>query len=89
MLELGIYLSYDLPKLSKEGRCMFPNINAERARMGWTLSDFADHLGVSLSTVKKWMNGTTKIPAPKIVEMSKLFHCSTDYLLGLNNNTTT
>lgn len=62
---------------------MFPNINAERARLGWTLSDLADHLGVSLGTVKNWMSGTTKIPATKIVDMAMLFNCSTDYLLGI------
>lgn len=63
---------------------MFPNIDAERARMGLSRAALAAMLGVSYSTMKNWMRGTTDIPASKITEMSKLFHCTTDYLLGLN-----
>lgn len=62
---------------------MFPNIDAERARLGWSRVDLANHLGISYSTLKNWLRGSTEIPASKITEMSKLFHCSTDYLLGL------
>lgn len=64
---------------------MFPNINAERARLGWSLNDLAEHLNVSQSTVKNWMKGATKIPASKIAEMAALFNCTTDYLLGLSD----
>lgn len=63
---------------------MFPNIEAERARIGLSRTDLAKNLGVSYGTMKNWMHGTTDIPASKIVEMSRLFHCSTDYLLGLD-----
>ena len=63
---------------------MFPNIDAERARLGWSRVDLAEKLGVSYSTLKNWMRGATDIPGSKVVEMSRLFHCSTDYLLGLN-----
>lgn len=63
---------------------MFPNIEAERARHGWSQEELANRLSVSCSTIKNWMNGRTKIPASKVVEMAILFHCTTDYLLGLN-----
>ncbi|MEY8360012.1 helix-turn-helix transcriptional regulator [Anaerotruncus colihominis] len=65
---------------------MFPNIDAERARRGWSLSQFAQELDVSYSTIKNWMQGRTEIPSSKIIEMSKIFSCSTDYLLGLDNH---
>lgn len=63
---------------------MFPNIDAERARMGWSRMSLAEKLGISYSTLKNWMRGATEIPSSKIVEMAKLFRCSTDYLLGVN-----
>lgn len=62
---------------------MFPNIDAERARLGWSRTDLASHLGVSNRTLRNWMHGKTEIPAAKVIEMSKLFRCSTDYLLGV------
>lgn len=65
---------------------MFPNIDAERARRGMTRSGLASELGVSYSTIKSWMSGRTDIPSSKLVEMSKLFNVSTDYLLGLSSN---
>lgn len=64
---------------------MFPNIEAERARRGWDRSKFAQQLNVSYGTMKNWMNGKTEIPASKIIEMSQLFSCTTDYLLGLSD----
>ena len=63
---------------------MFCNIDAERARIGLSRVALAEKLGVSYGTMKNWVRGATDIPASKIVEMSKLFHCSTDYLLGLD-----
>lgn len=63
---------------------MFPNIDAERARIGLSRAALAEKLNVSYGTMKNWMRGATDIPASKVVEMSKLFHCSTDYLLGLD-----
>lgn len=67
---------------------MFPNIDAERARKGWSRADLARELNVSYSTLKNWMRGTTEIPASKLVQMSNLFHCTTDYLLGVGTSDT-
>lgn len=64
---------------------MFPNIDAERARLGMSRVDLAKKLGVSYSTMKNWMKGSTDIPVSKIMEMSTLFQCTTDYLLGLDS----
>lgn len=35
---------------------MFPNIDAERARLGWSRVDLASHLNVSYSTLKNWID---------------------------------
>ncbi|MEM5769746.1 MAG: helix-turn-helix transcriptional regulator [Bacillota bacterium] len=65
---------------------MFPNIEAERARLGWSRMDLASRLDVSYSTLRNWMQGATEIPSSKIVEMAAMFHCTTDYLLGLRDD---
>lgn len=62
---------------------MFPNIEAERVRRGWSRIELAQKLGISYSTFKNWMRGKTDIPVSKVVEMAGLFGCSTDYLLGI------
>lgn len=67
---------------------MYSNINAELARIGMSRSKLANELGVSYGTVKNWIRGSTQIPCSKLIEMSKKFHCSTDYLLGLDDTTT-
>lgn len=65
---------------------MFPNINAECARNGMTKTELAEHLGVSYTTLKNWLKGKGEIPASKLITMSKLFNCSTDYLLGVEKH---
>lgn len=65
---------------------MFPNIEAERARKGWSRAEFAKQIGVSESTLKNWMHGKTGIPADKVIRMAELFDCSTDYLLNLKRD---
>lgn len=65
---------------------MFPNIEAERGRTKISQNYLAEHLGVSLSTLKNWMSGKTDIPAVALIKMSKLWGVSIDYLLGLTNN---
>lgn len=60
---------------------MYRNINAERARNGLSVAKLAEKLGIGVRTYYSWQkNG--KIPASKLIQMSKLFNCSVDYLLG-------
>lgn len=66
---------------------MFPNIDAERARLGMSKVDLARELNVSYSTLKSWMNGKTEMPCSKIIAMTKLFGVSSDYLLGVTPTT--
>ncbi|MDY3281450.1 helix-turn-helix domain-containing protein [Dysosmobacter sp.] len=65
---------------------MFPNIEAERVRCGLTREAMAEQLGVSRGTLRNWLQGNTEIPASKLAEMARLFHCSSDYLLGLRDS---
>lgn len=62
---------------------MFPNINAEMARNGMNNKKLADKLGVSERTINNWKKGKTDIPSAKLIEMSKMFGVTTDYLLGV------
>ena len=62
----------------------YPNINAERVRMGLTMEDFADELGVTRKTVYN-CSAHVNIPQGKLESMSEMFHCSVDYLLETRN----
>lgn len=64
---------------------MFPNIKAELGRRDMTMVDLAEYLKVNRKTVYKWMHGISEIPASAITKMAALFNCTTDYLLGINN----
>lgn len=55
----------------------------ETARL--SQSALAKRLGVTRSSVNAWEMGLSIPTAQYIVELSQLFHVSTDYLLGLNN----
>lgn len=60
---------------------LYPNIEAERSRIGLTKTELAKKLGIDRKTLGKWMESGA-IPASKLVEMAELFNVSTDYLLG-------
>lgn len=51
-----------------------------------TQAQLADALGLSESTINRYINGQTeKISTETIIAMAKLFNVSTDFLLGLTN----
>lgn len=59
----------------------YPNIEAERARLGLTNDQLAAALGVTRKSVHKWMtNGN--IPHERVTAMADLFGVSCDYLLS-------
>ena len=60
-------------------------IKSLRETAGLSQSALAKRLGVSRSSVNAWEMGLSIPTAQYIVELSQLFHVSTDYLLGLNN----
>lgn len=59
----------------------YPNINAERARMGLSWGQLAGILGVTRKTLYNW---TTKgdVPQNALIQMTDIFGCSPDYLLS-------
>lgn len=60
-------------------------IGSERVRIGMSQKALAKRLGLSNKTISAWETGLRK-PNPKyLIALANHFQCSTDYLLGLNN----
>lgn len=57
-------------------------IRAERALKGWTQAQLAERLDVDTSTVIRWEAGGA-ISQDGIVDMRRIFGCTSDWLLGL------
>lgn len=60
----------------------YPNIEAERARLGKTKGQLANAIGADPKTVSNWQSGKSAIPRDKLVLMCDLFGCTADDLLG-------
>lgn len=59
-----------------------------RISCGMTQSDLARKLNITRSSVNAWEMGISTPSTTYVVELSQLFHISTDYLLGLSSNVT-
>ena len=55
-----------------------------RKSNGWSQEDFAEKLNVSRQAISRWENGTALPDAQNILQISKLFGVSADYLLNDN-----
>lgn len=66
-------------------KLIYPNIEAERARNGFTVEEVAKLLGVTRKTYYNWIS-KGKIPQHKIIELSHVFKVSSDYLLNRKNS---
>jgi len=53
-----------------------------RKENGWSQEDFAEKLDVSRQAISRWENGTALPDAQNILQISKLFSVSADYLLN-------
>ena len=53
-----------------------------RKANGWSQEDFAEKLNVSRQAISRWENGTALPDAQNILQISKLFNVTTDYLLN-------
>ena len=60
-------------------------INELRIAMGWSQVQLAEKLNISKQTVSNWENENIQPSIEMLVRIAKLFHVSTDYLLGLDN----
>ena len=56
-------------------------IMEERRKRGWSQEELADRLDVSRQSVSKWESGQSLPDLQRIVELSRIFGVTTDYLL--------
>ena len=61
-------------------------INELRIAFGWNQVQLAEKLGVSKQTISNWENENIQPSIEMLVRMAKLFHVSTDYILGLDDD---
>lgn len=60
---------------------MYNNINVERARFKMSVEELCGKIGIARKTYYNWQDNGD-IPSTKLIAMADLFNCSTDYLLG-------
>ncbi len=53
-----------------------------RKSNGWSQEEFAEKLNVSRQAVSRWENGSALPDAQNILQLSRLFDVTTDYLLN-------
>lgn len=63
-------------------------IRTLRIDAGMSQSELARKLSVTRSSVNAWEMGLSAPSAQYIIDLAKLFHCSADYILGLNSTKT-
>ena len=66
----------------------YPNIEAERARLGRTKRELADYLDINVRSLQNWQAGKGSLPAGKLCQLCDLFGCTADYLLGRSEHRT-
>lgn len=61
---------------------MISNIRGERSRLDMTQGQLAESLGVAESTIRRWEDGATRPSPQALIDMSGMFGCTIDWLLG-------
>lgn len=59
-----------------------------RTAFGWSQVQLAEKLNISKQTVSNWENENILPSIEMLVRLAKLFHTSTDYILGLSEDQT-
>lgn len=54
----------------------------------YTQEQVAQHLGLAREVYRRYEKGTRSLPIDCLVNLSKLYNTSTDYILGLTNKKT-
>jgi len=67
-----------------EGGEQVNNIEAERGRKGLSKEALSRELGITSKTYRKYISGYD-IPSGTLLDMCRIFNCTTDYLLGRTN----
>ena len=60
-------------------------IQSERIKLGISQRALGDILGYSEVTVRFWETGRNLPKVYSIVDLCRVFHCTSDYLLGLSD----
>ena len=60
-------------------------IRSMRRKKDITQKELAMMLGVKQATISKWEEGENEPNSSTIINLAKIFDCSTDCLLGLSN----
>lgn len=55
-----------------------------RLARGWTQAELARRLGITRNGVNAWEQGLSTPSLASVIELSKVFSVSSDYLLGLS-----
>ena len=64
---------------------LYERIHDLRERSGMTQTDLAMRMGVTRSGVNAWEMGISKPSLDNLITLSRIFHTTTDYLLGIEN----
>lgn len=62
------------------------NIEVERVRNQFNKEEISKELGITSRTYANYVRGESPIPSDVLIKMASVFHCSTDYLLGLDTD---
>lgn len=80
---LIIIFYIEITKLKEDFTMKLPDkIIKLRKENGWSQEDFAEKLNVSRQAISRWENGTALPDAQNVLQISKLFNVTTDYLLN-------
>jgi len=73
----------EITKLKEDFMMKLPEkITKHRKSNGWSQEDFAEKLNVSRQAISRWENGSALPDAQNLLQISKLFGISADYLLN-------
>lgn len=64
---------------------LYERIHDLRERSGMTQSDLAMRMGVTRSGVNAWEMGISRPNLDNLIALSRIFHTTTDYLLGVKH----
>lgn len=64
---------------------MYPRIRDLREDADMNQTAIAAYLGMSQTGYSKYETGENDIPTAVLIKLAKLYHVSTDYLLGLRD----
>ena len=84
-----LYYCYVIPMENYDmfGEFTFGEIvRKQRRAMNLNQEELGKRLGLSKQTVSNWENNNVLPSVETLVKLARLFHCSTDYLLGLTEN---